>query len=297
VVNSADSDFAKSSRRLAADIRTQNLPMPALIERQRPSGGLAFEGFFDSTAALLSLEWKMVYNDPTTVSRCFLFPLVVGTAAGCTFFGLPTDALGAQGRAGYFWLLLVLFCADAVAECRALRRRLFWPDCCRHRVGLASLAAACLFGELVLRRAAPVAVLVTGSYVFMGLAESLPLYLGFLALSVLAAWLIFLLPLSFDLAVTALAHPPGPLWGPVPPPGPRAHGPGAGAAAARAASLCGLAVLGLAVLTMGFPLSPRDVPPPLAWLGWCLPLRACLAALVANQVNRPLFFTNNAPHI
>jgi hypothetical protein len=61
-----------------------------------------------------------------------------------------------------------------------------------------------------------------------------------------------------------------------------------GGALKSAATVCGAVVLALGVLTMGCPLTARDVPLPLAWLGYCLPLQSVFGAMMENQVGSGL---------
>ena len=284
VIYSADSDFSKASRRAAADIRCQRVQFPTLIERRQTNElqKRTEQGDLKWFASMLKLEWKLVANDPNILSRFLLFPLVLGTVVGCVFFGLPRDSVGAQERAGYFFLLLLLFAIDAVFDRSALRQRILWSDVVTHRVNVLAYLLSCLFGELILKRGAPIVVMVTGSYIFMGLAEDLLLYLEFLALALLGSWATLVTLLAFDLALFSCAHPRPEEHAP-----PRRAPPGA-VSLASAASACGAGVLGLGVLTMGCPVTARDVPVALCWVGYCLPLQSVFGAMLANQVGRGL---------
>ena len=289
VVFSADSDFSQASRRAAADVRSQRVHLPSLIERGRNLDQRFGNDDLRWFASMLRTEWSLVYNDPIATSKFLLFPLVLGTMIGCVFFGLPRDSVGAQERAGFFALLLWLFSIDAVNECTAIRKRVLWNDCCSHRLNIVALTASCLFGELIVRRGIPVVVMLTGAYVFMGLAEDLFLYLEFLGLGVLGSWLIFLVCFSFDLATFScqgqvrledasrvVAAPGGAA---------RTSQQKTGRSAlVSSLGIGGGLVLGLGLLTMGFPLSARVVPAPLAWLGSCLPFQPVYSAMMVNQV-------------
>ena len=274
VIFSADSDFSKASRRAAADIRSRKVNMPMLIERRgnyNDSESRDLRWF----ASMLRFEWSLIYNDPNSISKFLLFPLVLGTVVGCIFFGLPRDSVGAQERAGFFFLLLSLFCLDAVHERAVMRTRILWNDCCSHRLNISAFVVSCLFGELFIRRGVPVLIMITGCYIFMGLAEDFALYLEFTALTVVGCWIIFIIPLAFDLIVFSCERGRGGLQ--------PAGGEGLWSLGAWF-SLVGLLALGLGLLTMGFPLTGRDVPGPLGWVSSCLPMQSVFSAMMNNQV-------------
>jgi hypothetical protein len=128
-------------------------------------------------------------------------------------------------------------------------------------------------------------VMVTGSYIFMGLAENFLLYLEFLGLALLGSWTTFVTLLAFDLALFSCEHACAEHEAP---PRRAAQAPRGGATLASAAWVCGAVVLALGVLTMGCPLTARDVPAPLCWLGYCLPLQPVFGAMMANQVGSGL---------
>jgi hypothetical protein len=168
-----------------------------------------------------------------------------------------------------------------------IRKRILWNDTCTHRVNIVAFISSCLFGELVLRRGIPVVVMITGSYIFMGLAEDFALYVEFVGLSILGCWLIFILVLSFELCVFScgglVVEAPAPrlLRSPHPPFSQARRGR---STLAASLSVGGSVVLGLGLLTMGCPLSLRDVPTPLSWLGSCLPFQSVFSAMMLNQV-------------
>lgn len=126
-------------------------------------------------------------------------------------------------------------------------------------------------------------VMITGCYIFMGLAEDLTLYLQFTMISILGCWLIFIIPLAFDLVVFSFEHGRGGGW-------PRKGVVGQktysemGMPLTASLTICGAVVLGLGLLTMGFPLTARDVPTPLSWLASGLPLQTVFSAMMINQV-------------